>query len=208
MFSHARATAKEARIGTLRDLDAAALLLRDAGAVLLDPDTADGDVRAAVFAGIERGALAGAVEQITLLAVPSDATYFAEFRQHPGKIRYLPALLSGIEFAAAPAGKPLLDAVEHLRALQRGARKPGPAPTAFAPKALGQATQDERWGVRSRGLPAGDGRPAASRDPSPRRVPGPIAPLCRSAQDAAQGSRLGEGAAAHLPHGRGRDIGR
>lgn len=135
MFSHARATAKEARIRTLRDLDAAALLLRDAGAVLLDDDTADGEVRAAVFASIEPSALAEAVAQITLLAVPSDATYFAELRRHPGKLRYLPALLGGIELEAAPAGKPLLDALNHLRALQRGAGKPGPAPTAFAPKA-------------------------------------------------------------------------
>ena len=135
MFSHARATAREARIRTLRDLDAAALLLRDAGAVLLDDDTADGEVRAAVFAGIERTALAEAVAQITLLALPGDATYFAELRRHPGKLRYLPALLGGIELEAAPAGKPLLDAVDHLRSIQRGAKKPGPAPTAFAPKA-------------------------------------------------------------------------
>ena len=120
---------------SLRDLDAAALLLHDAGTVLLDPSTADDDVRAAVFADIERGALAGAIEQITLLAVPSDATYFAELRRHPGKIRYLPALLGGIELAAAPAGKPLLDAVDHLRSLQRSVKKPGPTPTAFAPKA-------------------------------------------------------------------------
>lgn len=135
MFSHARTTAREARIRTLRDLDAAALLLRDAGAVLLDDDTADGEVRAAVFAGIERTTLAEAVAQITRLAVPGDATYFAELRRHPGKIRYLPALLGGIELEAAPAGKPLLDAVDHLRSIQRGAKRPGPAPTAFASKA-------------------------------------------------------------------------
>jgi hypothetical protein len=135
MFSHARATAKEARMRSLRDLDGAALLLRDAGTVLLDDQTADGDVRAAVFAGVERGALAGAVEQITRLAVPSDATYFAELRRHPGKLRYLPALLGGIDLEAAPAGKPLLDALDYLRSLQRGTKKPGPAPTAFAPKA-------------------------------------------------------------------------
>ena len=135
MFVHARATAKEARMRSLRDLDGAALLLRDVGTVLLDEGTADSDVRAAVFAAIRRGALAGAVEQVTLLAVPSDATYFAELRRHPGKLRYLPALLGGIDLEAAPAGKPLLDAVDHLRSLQRGAKRPGPTPTAFAPKA-------------------------------------------------------------------------
>ena len=131
-------------------------------------DTADDAVRAAVFAGIERNALAEAVAQITLLAVPGDATYFAELRRHPGKLRYLPALLSGIELEAAPAGKPLLGrGWSSSLAPSAGARKPGPAPTAVRARGLGRSAQDERWGVRPRRLSASDGRSAASRHPSP-----------------------------------------
>lgn len=135
MFARAQATSKEARLRSLRDLDAAALRLRDAGTVLLVDATPDAEVRAAVFRVIDRGSLAAAVERIGALAQPHDDIYFAELRQHHRKIRYLPALLAGLELEAAPAGKPLLDALDHLRALHLGAKRPGPPPTAFAPKA-------------------------------------------------------------------------
>lgn len=45
MFSQAEAAAKEARMRSLRDLDAAALKLRDMGSVVLDENTPDGEVR-------------------------------------------------------------------------------------------------------------------------------------------------------------------
>jgi hypothetical protein len=50
MFVQAEAASKEARLRSLRDLDAAALKLRDAGGVILDQATPDAEVRAAVFA--------------------------------------------------------------------------------------------------------------------------------------------------------------
>src|SRR3546814_9933448 len=46
MFSNARINAKEARMRSLRDLDAASLRLRDVGAVLLDDSIGDTEVRA------------------------------------------------------------------------------------------------------------------------------------------------------------------
>lgn len=103
MFAHAQARSREARMRSLRDLDAAALKLRDAGAVLLDEATPDAEVRAAAFAIVDRDAA---------LARPDDDIYFAELRAQQGKIRYLPALLAGLELDAAPAGKPL---VKHRR---------------------------------------------------------------------------------------------
>jgi TnpA family transposase len=139
MFARAQATSKEARLHSLRDLDAATLKLRDAATVLLDDATPDTEVRATVFAVVDREALAAAVERIGALAQPHDDTYFAELRQHQRKIRYLPGLIAGLELEAAPAGKPLLDALHHLRALHAGSKRPGPPPTAFAPKAwIGQ----------------------------------------------------------------------
>jgi hypothetical protein len=140
MFAQADAASKAARLRSLRDLDAAALKLRDAGAVILDEQTPDGDVREAVFNLIDRDALVAAVERVGALAEPHDDTYFAELRKHQRKIGCAPALLAGIDLGAAPAGRPLIEAVEYLRVVHvDGKRPPGPAPTAFASKGwLGQ----------------------------------------------------------------------
>ena len=135
MFTSADAAAREARLRSLRDLDAAALRLRNAGAVVLDEGTPDAEVRAAVLAIVSRDRLAEAVERVTRLAEPADDTFFAELRKGPGRLRYVPALLKGLKLGAAPAGRALLEAVEYLRLAQDGGRRPGPAPTAFAPKA-------------------------------------------------------------------------
>lgn len=134
MFAQADAASREARLRSLRDLDAAALKLRDAGAVILDEAMPDIDVRAAVLALVSRDALAAAVERVGRLAEPPDDTFFAELRKRSRTFRYVPALLRGLELEAAPAGKALLDAVAHLRVVQDGGKRPGPAPVAFAPK--------------------------------------------------------------------------
>ena len=134
MFVQAEAASKEARLRSLRDLDAAALKLRDAGGVILDQATPDAEVRAAVFALIGRDALVSAFERVGALAEPHDDTYFVELRKHPRKIGYIPALLVGLDLGSAPAGKPLLDAIEYLRIVHVGGKRSGPPPTAFARK--------------------------------------------------------------------------
>ncbi|HKM84158.1 MAG TPA: Tn3 family transposase [Candidatus Acidoferrum sp.] len=134
MFAQAEAASKEARLRSLRDLDAAALKLRDAGGVILDQATPDAEVRAVVFALIGRDALVSALERVGALAEPHDDTYFVELRKHPRKIGYIPALLVGLDLGSAPAGKPLLDAIEYLRIVHVGGKRPGPPPTAFARK--------------------------------------------------------------------------
>jgi TnpA family transposase len=139
MFAQADAASKEARLRSLRDLDAAALKLRDVGIIILDDQTPDGDVRRAVFNLIDRDAFVAAVERVSALAEPRDDTYFTELRKNHRKIGYAPALLDGLDLGAAPAGRPLLEAVEYLRAVHSGRKRPGPAPMAFAPKGwLGQ----------------------------------------------------------------------
>ena len=134
MFAQADTASKEARLRSLRDLDAAALRLRDVAKMVLDDGTPDEDLRAAIFALVGRDALSAAVERVGALAKPQDDTYFAELRKHHRKIRYAPALLAGLDLDAAPAGRPLLDAIEYLRAVQAGGKRPGPPPTAFVPK--------------------------------------------------------------------------
>jgi hypothetical protein len=80
LFSDAAAVGKKTRLRTIRDLDAAALKLRHAGAVLIDDTVDDAAVRAAAFAKVTRANLAHALEQIDLLIRPPGDLYFAELR--------------------------------------------------------------------------------------------------------------------------------
>lgn len=125
MFGHAQARSKEARMRTLRDLDAAALKLRDAGAVLLDEATHDAEVRAAAFAIVDRETLASAIEQVAALARPDDDIYFAELREQQGKIHYLPALLAGLELDAAPRANRCSTRSRIFASFTRAANGPG-----------------------------------------------------------------------------------
>lgn len=134
MVSEAASAAKQARLRSLRDLDAAALKLRDAAIVILDPETPDDAVRTAVFDLIDRQTLDAAVERVGTLAEPHDDTYFTELRKHNRKIAYTPGLLAGLDLGAAPAGRSLLEAIDYLRVVQSGRKRAGPPPTAFASK--------------------------------------------------------------------------
>ena len=127
LFADAAAVGKRARLRTLRDLDAAALQLRCAGGVLMDDTVADDAVRAAAFAIVPHEAFAAALGQIDALVRPPGDLYFAELRAQAGKLRFLPALLRSVAFDAAPAGRPVLDAVHHLKTTE------GRGPTASAP---------------------------------------------------------------------------
>ena len=114
-----------ARPRSLRDLDAAALKPRDAGIVFLDQETPDGDIRRAVFNPIDHDAFVAAAERVGALAEPRSNTYFAELQKNHRKIGYAPAVLAGLDLGAAPAGRPLLEAVDHLRAIHSGRKRPG-----------------------------------------------------------------------------------
>ena len=84
-----------------------------------------------------------AVAQVNLLARPTDESYFVELRQQTSTMRYLPKMLAGLDLAPAPAGQPLLDAVDHLRRVHQGEKRRGPAPTSFVPKAWGSQLKTE-----------------------------------------------------------------
>ncbi len=127
LFADAAAVGKRARLRTIRDLDAAALRLHRVGGVLMDDAVEDDAVRQAVFAAVPREALAEAMALITALVRPPGDLYFAELRAQQGKLRFLPALLRAVAFGANPAGRPVLDAVHHLRATD------GRGPAATAP---------------------------------------------------------------------------
>ena len=108
--------------------------LRDAGLSILDETTPDAELRAAVFALVHRDVFADAVERVSRLG-PARGRYLHGAEEEPGQVA--PRSCSGsrgLEIEAAPAGRALLDAALHLRAVQGGGKRPGPPPTAFAPK--------------------------------------------------------------------------
>jgi hypothetical protein len=132
MLANARFAGQRERLGSIRDLDAAALKLRQACAIVLDEGTPDDAVRQAVFDLVSREA---AMARIESLARPQDDQYFKELRAQHRRLRFLPSLLRTISFGAAPAGRPVLDAIEYLRTVVDEKPRPGAAPTAFVPEA-------------------------------------------------------------------------
>ena len=130
LFSDAAKIGKRARLRTIRDLDAAALKLRRAGAVLMDEAVEDVAVRQAAFAIVSRDVFGAALEQIDTLIRPPGDLYFDELRAQNGKLRFVPAVLRSVSFNAAPAGQPVLDAVRHLRAADGRGLSPS-APLGF-----------------------------------------------------------------------------
>ena len=150
LFTDAAKVGKKARLRTIRDLDAAALQLRRAGGVLMDDAVDDGAVRQAAFAIVPRTTLAAALAQIDAIVRPPGDLYFTELRAQTGKLRFLPAMLRSVAFGATPAGKPILDAVRHLRSTD--GRGPTPsAPLGFVPSGWKRQVKAPDGGVDSLG---------------------------------------------------------
>lgn len=135
MFADAKHDGQKARLESIRELDAAALTLSEACAILFDESTPDEAVRQAVFALVSRDDLAVAMKRIGSLARPRDDQYFQELRAQHRRLRFLPSLLRTVPFDAALAGRPVLDAIEYLRAIVDDKPRAGPAPMAFVPEA-------------------------------------------------------------------------
>jgi hypothetical protein len=134
LSADAEAAGERTRLRTLRDLDAAALRLGQACAVLFDETTPDAAVRAAAFEAVTPDALRAAMARVAELARPEEGSpYLAELREQARRLQFLPALLRPVRFSAVPTARPVLDAVEHLRALAEG-RPTGKPPLAWVPK--------------------------------------------------------------------------
>jgi hypothetical protein len=88
-----------------------------------------------VFAVVPQAALAAAVAQVDSLTRPLDDPYFDELMaQHRRIRRFLPYFARGIGLGAMPAGRPVLEALEHLRKVEDGGARGATWPTTFVPK--------------------------------------------------------------------------
>lgn len=145
ILAEAEKLGKQERLRTIRDLDAAALKLRDACKVLLDEDCEDPSVRATAFSRVSPDELAEAIAMVESLARPRDERYQKELVERYMRVRrFLPKLLSTVEFEAAPAGVPVFRSIEFLRSIE-GQTKPdmSGAPLEIVSKAWRRLTEDE-----------------------------------------------------------------
>ncbi|MGB5835009.1 MAG: Tn3 family transposase [Thiohalocapsa sp.] len=122
--AEAKRLGQKKRLRSLKDLDQAALALREVCALLLDPSFPDEEVRAAVFQRIPEARMRQAIETVDALARPAEANYEQELVERYRRVRlFLPEVLRQVRFSATPSGKPVLEALAFLRALD-GKRPP------------------------------------------------------------------------------------
>ncbi len=126
LLSQATREHKDRRYGQLPDLDRAARRLRAAVLVLLDsPSGGVEELWNAINARVSRDELelaAATVHRFASEPDPTDgqdAAFRGELlRRYQSLRRFLPIMLEVVSFEAAPAGRPVLDALESLRALE------------------------------------------------------------------------------------------
>ena len=126
LLSHAAREHKDRRYSELPDLDRAARRLRAAVLVLLDPPPGGvEELWSVIGRQVSRSELERAAATVHQLASEPDdsdgeeAAFRGELlRRYQSLRRFLPALLETISFDAAPAGRPVLEALESLRALE------------------------------------------------------------------------------------------
>jgi hypothetical protein len=112
---------KRDRLQTLKEFDAAALRLCSAAELILDPELDNSDLRNDIFSVISAEQLESALETIWSIARPPDDSYQKELMSRWRTVRrFLPTLLSTIEFQSTQAAAPILEAITFLRAVCMG----------------------------------------------------------------------------------------
>jgi len=131
---------RKSRLRSLRDLDAAAIMLRDVGQHVV---TDEGDAlpvaewRRALFEQIARADIQAAMASVdSLVTTPEDRRY-QELRPHWRRVRALfSALLQRTTLGATPAGQPLVAALTYLHGVPDWTKaRMADAPTEFLPAA-------------------------------------------------------------------------
>ena len=129
-------TRRKERLRTLRDLDGAALLLRDLARVVLDRTVPDLNVRAAAFQGLGEDKLLEAATTVTDLASDGKSEETDAWQSASAVIsRFLTKLVSVVSFQATPAADGLLKAMTFVAGRQGRSRSSWKdAPRSFVPR--------------------------------------------------------------------------
>ncbi|MET0192752.1 MAG: Tn3 family transposase [Hyphomicrobiaceae bacterium] len=136
IVSQAEEAHRKSRLRSLRDLDAAAIMLRDVGQhVVSDEDDAlpVAEWRNALFEQIARADIQAAMASVDSLVTAPDDRRYRELRPQWRRVRTLfSALLQRITLDATPAGQPVVAALDYLRGVDDWTRaRMKDAPTAF-----------------------------------------------------------------------------
>ena len=115
----AKKIGQKKRLRTLKDLDKSALALAAVGALILNEETEDGQLREVIYTKFSRDKLAQFIEMVNSIARPSSDNFHDEMVEQYGKVkRFLPRLLNDIEIEAAAAGAETLKAFNYLAELK------------------------------------------------------------------------------------------
>lgn len=124
ILSKSQKEGKKNRLRTIKDLDSAALQLATACKVLVNPETEDNKVREEVWQKLTPEQLTAAIASVEELARPPEDNYYTELIQQWRSVRrFLPKLLSIIDFEGNQAGRKILEAWQFLQSIE-GNRKP------------------------------------------------------------------------------------
>jgi len=133
LFNRANRKGQKERLRSLKDLDGSARELSRVCMLLLDEEVPDEAIRKTIFSSIPKERLKLAIGMIDTLTRPVDQTveYKELFRCYTSVRRFLPKLLTTINFKASSAGQPVLAAWEFLSDVESktGKNKFAGAPT-------------------------------------------------------------------------------
>ncbi len=149
LVKDAEAANKKARVRSLRDLDEAAMLLREIGRMVLVEDDLPLDRwREALFERLPRPDIEAAMAKVDAIAQSGDARPYAELRARWRRARRLFFnVATRIETDATPGGRIVGSAVAYLKsAPDWSGAKLRDAPTDVVPKAWRQHVLDEESG--------------------------------------------------------------
>ena len=138
LVKDAEGAEKKARLRSLRDLDDAAILLRDMADLVFTEDALPLDQwRDALFERLPRADLVAAMAEVDAIARPHDARPYAELRSRWRRARRLFFnIATRLQMDAGPGGKAVQEAMGYLAGVADwSSAKMGDAPTAAVPKA-------------------------------------------------------------------------
>lgn len=142
----AQASARDERSRNQRELDAAAILLRELTRMVLEDDGLPLDRwREVLFERIPREDLDEATQKIDAMAIPADAKPYPQLRKRWRRAKRLFfQIATRVQTAAAPNGEPVREAVEYLKGVPNWTHAPmHDAPPAAIPKAWRAYVLDE-----------------------------------------------------------------
>jgi TnpA family transposase len=151
LVKDAEAADKKARLRSLRDLDDAAILLRDMGRlVMADDDLPLDRWRDALFERLPRADLDAAMAEVDAIAKPSDAKPYGELRRRWRRARRLFFnIATRLDTGSAPGGDALHAAIGYLKGVSNWSNAAmRDAPTAAVPKSWRPHVMDEGGRVR------------------------------------------------------------